>query len=47
MRSVSHPMFMRPLVNRNPTQNNRNYAAGYQEWPLAMEPELYDPPHRR
>ncbi len=35
VRSVSHPMFMRPLVNRNPTQNNRNYAAGYQESPLA------------
>jgi hypothetical protein len=44
VRSVSHPMFMRPLVNRNPTQNNRNYAAGYQEWPLQIEPELYDPP---
>ena len=44
VRSVSHPMFLRPLVNRNPTQTNRNYAAGYQELPLAMEPELYDPP---
>jgi hypothetical protein len=44
VRSVSHPMFLRPLVNRNPTQNNRNYAAGYQDSPLAMEPELYDPP---
>jgi len=44
VRSVSHPMFMRPLVNRNPTQNNRNYAAGYQESPLQIEPELYDPP---
>ena len=31
VRSVSHPMFLRPLVNRNPTQTNRNYAAGYQE----------------
>ena len=46
VRSVSHPMFMRPLVNRNPTQNNRNYAAGYQESPLQIEPELYDPPSR-
>lgn len=44
VRSFSHPMFMRPLVNRNPTQNNRNYAAGYQESPLQMEPHLYDPP---
>jgi hypothetical protein len=44
VRSVSHPMFMRPLVNRNPAQNNRNYAAGYQETAWAMEPQLYDPP---
>jgi len=44
VRSATHPMFMRPLVNRNPAQNNRNYAAGYQETAWAMEPQLYDPP---
>jgi predicted negative regulator of RcsB-dependent stress response len=26
VRSATHPMFMRPLVNRNPAQTNRNYA---------------------
>ena len=44
MRSVTHPMFLRPLVNRNPAQTNRNYANGYDQTPWAMEPELYDPP---
>jgi len=42
MRSITHPMFMRPLVNRNPDQTNRNYAAGYDALPYAMEPEHYD-----
>ena len=40
----THPMFLRPLVNRNPSQTNRNYAAGYEQAPWAMEPDLYDPP---
>ena len=26
VRSATHPMFMRPLVNRNPALINRNYA---------------------
>lgn len=29
VRSMRHPLFMRPLVNRNPSQNNINYAPGY------------------
>ena len=29
VRSMTHPLYARPLVNRNPTQTNRNYAAGY------------------
>jgi hypothetical protein len=29
VRSMTHPLFARPLVNRNPTQTNRNYAPGY------------------
>ena len=44
VRSTTHPMFLRPLVNRNPSQTNRNYAAGYEQAPWAMEPDLYDPP---
>lgn len=28
VRSMKHPLFMRPLVNRNPEQSNMNYAPG-------------------
>jgi catechol 2,3-dioxygenase-like lactoylglutathione lyase family enzyme len=31
VRSMRHPMYARPLVNRNPAINNRNYVPGYQE----------------
>lgn len=33
VRSMRHPMYARPLVNRNPAMNNRNYVPGYQEIP--------------
>ncbi|HVX79659.1 MAG TPA: hypothetical protein VHB49_26285 [Bradyrhizobium sp.] len=42
VRSATHPMFLRPLVNRNPAQNNRNYAHGHEQWQWAMNPEEYD-----
>ena len=42
IRSVTHPMYMRPLINRNPAQTNRNYANGYDQWLWAMEPDDYD-----
>jgi catechol-2,3-dioxygenase len=29
IRSVTHPLYARPLVNRNPEQTNRDYAPGY------------------
>ena len=29
IRSMTHPLYARPLVNRNPVQTNRNYAPGY------------------
>ena len=32
VRSMRHPLFMRPLVNRNPYQSNINYAPGYDAW---------------
>jgi hypothetical protein len=47
VRSLTHPMFLRPLVNRNPTQNTRNYAAGYDAAPWAMEPEHFDDQRQR
>ena len=42
VRSATHPMFMRPLINRDPAQSNRNYAHGYEQSPWAMEPDEYD-----
>jgi catechol-2,3-dioxygenase len=42
IRSVTHPMYMRPLINRNPAQTNRNYANGHDQWLWAMEPDEYD-----
>jgi catechol-2,3-dioxygenase len=42
VRSVTHPMFLRPLINRDPAQNNRNYAHGHEQWQWAMNPEEYD-----
>jgi len=30
-RSQTHPMFGRPLVNRNPAQSNRDYKPGHDE----------------
>jgi len=32
VRSMRHPLYMRPLVNRNPSQNNLTYAPGYDAW---------------
>ncbi len=42
VRSLTHPMCLRPLVNRNPTQTARNYANGYDQVSWAMEPLHYD-----
>jgi hypothetical protein len=35
VRSMTHPLYARPLVNRNPDQTNRNFAPGHD----ALEPE--------
>jgi hypothetical protein len=42
VRSATHPMYLRPLANRNPATTNRNYANGYDQWLWAMHPEQYD-----
>jgi hypothetical protein len=42
VRSVTHPMYLRPLLNRDPTQTNRNYAQGHDQWAWAMGPDEYD-----
>lgn len=33
VRSLKHPLFARPLINRNPAQNNRNYIRGKDAFP--------------
>jgi catechol-2,3-dioxygenase len=42
VRSVTHPMYLRPLVNRNPATTNQNYANGYDSRLWAMDPQEYD-----
>jgi hypothetical protein len=42
VRSITNPMFMRPLVNRNPLQSNRTYSPGYDGSSWAMAPEHFD-----
>jgi hypothetical protein len=44
VRSVTHPLFLRPLVNRNPASTNRTYSTGHDEALWAMAPELFDRP---
>lgn len=39
VRSMTHPRYARPLVNRNAGINNRNYMPGHEAWPFAMPPE--------
>jgi hypothetical protein len=29
VRSLTHPLYARPLVNRNPAQTNRDYVRGH------------------
>jgi hypothetical protein len=42
VRSATHPMYLRPLVNRDPSQTNRTYAAGHDQWLWAMGPDEFD-----
>jgi hypothetical protein len=47
VRCLTHPMFMRPLVNRNPAQTARNYSNGYDQNSWAMEPQHFDDQRER
>src|SRR5713226_9463693 len=42
VRSATHPMYLRPLINRNPAQTNRTYAHDHDQWLWAMGPDEYD-----
>lgn len=39
VRSMRHPIYLRPLVNRNPAQSNIGYAPGYDGWNWGMPRE--------
>ncbi len=44
VRSMTHPLYARLLVNRNPQQTNRSYVQGRDAWvPDAMVAEMDDP----
>ena len=36
VRSITHPLHNRHMVNRNPSQNNRHYQMGADEWDWTM-----------
>jgi hypothetical protein len=36
IRSITHPLYARPLVNRNPAQSNRSYQMGGDQWVWAL-----------
>jgi len=47
IRSLRHPLYARPLVNRNPMQSNLNYVSGRDAWiPSAAALEMDDPAMR-
>jgi hypothetical protein len=39
VRSMRHPLYARPLVNRNPAQTNRHYTPGHDTWRDAFAAE--------
>jgi hypothetical protein len=47
IRSMTHPLYMRPLVNRNPMQSQQSYQMGGDEWDWQLRranPRLDTPP---
>lgn len=39
IRSMTHPLFRRPMINRNPEQNNNNYALGHSDRVFVLKGE--------
>lgn len=47
VRSIGHPLFERPLINRNPSQSNVNYAAGLDAYVPPDTAQAMDDPRLR
>jgi hypothetical protein len=47
VRSLTHPMFMRPLVNRNPAETTRNFAMGHEAAAWSMGLQHFDDQQQR
>jgi hypothetical protein len=47
IRSITHPLYARPLVNRNPRQTNRTYVQGRDGWVPEWEDADMGDPRRR
>lgn len=48
IRCMTHPLYARPLVNRNPAQTNRTYVEGRDGWVAEpLTPEMDDPRRER
>ena len=43
VRSMTHPLYARPLVNRNPAQTNRDYAPGFDAYRWNMPHDEHSP----
>jgi hypothetical protein len=43
VRSLTHPLYARPLVNRNPSQSNRTYSLGADSWVWTLPQSLVRP----
>ena len=43
VRCMTHPLYARPLVNRNPTQSNRDYAPEHDAWRWNLPHDEHSP----
>ena len=46
IRSLTHPLYARPLVNRNPAQSQQSYQMGGDEWDWTHPPDQRAPARR-
>ena len=40
VRAMTHPLYARRLINRNPEQTNASFASGHEDWPPVAPTDL-------